>query len=136
MPDAAGHVKRSSTRLYLTFAPHDGEDARHSLKGSIKYKDTVSYFGINIGVVTRWFLRVFTNGPRKSLVTRLPIEQAALLAPGFQVEATPESMGKSRIYFNVASDIERLRALVIIAYEEEMKRRESAPADEAAETAA
>ena len=107
-----------------------------SIKGSIKYKDTVSYFGINIGVVTRWFLRVFTNGPRKSLVTRLPIEQAALLAPGFQVEATPESMGKSRIFFNVASDIERLRALVIIAYEEEMKRRESTPADEAAETAA
>lgn len=108
-----------------------------SAKVPIKYKDTATYFGINIGVVTRWFLRVFVNGPRKFVVTRLPLEQAAMLAPGFQIEATPESMGKSRVFFNTASDFERLRALVIVAYEEEIKRRDSgAPEDAAAEPAA
>lgn len=106
-------------------------------KVPIKYKDTATYFGINIGVVTRWFLRVFVNGPRKSVVTRLPVEQAAMLAPGFQVEGTPESMGKSRVFFNSASDFERLRAMVIVSYEEEIKRRDAGvPEDAGAESAA
>jgi hypothetical protein len=100
-------------------------------KVPIKYKDTATYFGINIGVVTRWFLRVFVNGPRKSVVTRLPVEQAALLAPGFQVEVTPDALGKSRVFFGTASDFERLRALVIVAYEEEIKRRDAGVPDEA-----
>ena len=104
-------------------------------KVPIKYKDTVSYFAINIGMVTRWFLRIYTNGPKKSVVTRVPVEQVALMAPGFQVEATPESAGKSRIFFNNASDFDRLRALVIVAYEEEVKRRDTAP-DDPAESAA
>jgi hypothetical protein len=105
-------------------------------KVPIKYRDTVSYFGINIGVVTRWFLRVFTNGPRKFIVTRLSHEQAALLAPGFQAEPTPESMGKSRVFFNAAADVERMRALVIVAYEEEVKRRDSGAPEDAADSAA
>lgn len=105
-------------------------------KVPIKYKDTVTYFGINIGVVTRWFLRVYTNGPKKFVVTRLPIEQVAMMAPGFQVEATPESMGKSRIFFSSAADFDRLRALVIVAYEEEVKRRDTAAPDDPTESAA
>jgi hypothetical protein len=107
-----------------------------SLKVPIKYKDTVSYFGINIGVVTRWFLRVYTNGPRKFVATRLTVDQATMVAPGFQVDAAPESMGKSRIYFSTASDFERLRALVIVAYEEEVRRRDAGVPEEAAESAA
>ncbi|WXH31895.1 hypothetical protein WA016_05874 [Myxococcus stipitatus] len=46
-------------------------------------KDSTTYFGINLGKVTSWFLRAFTHGKKKSLVTRLPTEQAAMLAPGF-----------------------------------------------------
>jgi hypothetical protein len=107
-----------------------------AVKVPIKYKDTVSYFGINIGVVTRWFLRIFTNGPRKFIVTRLPHEQTALLAPGFQTEPTPESMGKSRVFFTAAADVERLRALVIVAYEEEVKRRDSGAPEDTADSAA
>lgn len=108
-----------------------------TVKVPIKYKDTATYFGINIGVVTRWFLRVFVNGPRKFVVTRLPAEQASMLAPGFQTETTPESMGKSRTYFTTAADFERLRTLVIVAYEEEIKRRDAGvPEDAAAEPAA
>lgn len=107
-----------------------------TVKVPIKYKDTVSYFGINIGVVTRWFLRVFTSGPKKFVVTRLPVDQAAMMAPGFQVEATPESMGKSRIFFSAPADFDRLRALVIVAFEEEVKRRDTAAPDDTGESAA
>ncbi|ATB30905.1 type I restriction endonuclease [Melittangium boletus] len=96
-----------------------------SVKQAVSYKDSASYFGINLGKVTSWFLRAFTNGKRKSLVTRVPIEQASMLAKGFEVEATPESLGKSRVYFNTTSDIEKLRALVLVAYEDEAKRQSS-----------
>ncbi|MFO0573065.1 MAG: type I restriction enzyme HsdR N-terminal domain-containing protein [Polyangia bacterium] len=110
--------------------------AESAVKVPIKYKDTVTYFGINIGVVTRWFLRVYTNGPRKFIATRVAPEQAARLAPGFQVEPAPESAGKSRVFFNTAADVERMRALVIVAYEEEVKRRDSGAPEDAAESAA
>jgi hypothetical protein len=95
------------------------------IKQTVSYKDSASYFGINLGKVTSWFLRAFTNGKKKSLVSRVPIEQALMLAKGFEVEATPESIGKSRVYFNAPSDIEKLRALVLVAYEDEVKRQSS-----------
>lgn len=110
------------------------EESTH--KVPIKHRDTVTYFGINIGVVTRWFLRIFTSGPKKFVATRLPVEQATMLAPGFQVDQAPESMGKSRVYFNSAMDFDRLRTLVIIAFEEEVKRRDAGGPEDAAETAA
>ncbi|HYO67980.1 MAG TPA: type I restriction enzyme HsdR N-terminal domain-containing protein, partial [Archangium sp.] len=99
--------------------------AESSIKQTVSYKDSASYFGINLGKVTSWFLRAFTNGKKKSLVSRVPIEQALMLAKGFEVEATPESIGKSRVYFNAPSDIEKLRALVLVAYEDEVKRQSS-----------
>ncbi|MET0406184.1 MAG: hypothetical protein ABW123_27445, partial [Cystobacter sp.] len=97
--------------------------AESALKQTIAYKDSASYFAINLGKVTSWFLRVYSNGKKKSLVTRVPIEQAQLLAKGFEVEATAESMGKSRVYFTATSDIDKLRAFVLVAYEEEVKRQ-------------
>jgi predicted type IV restriction endonuclease len=100
-----------------------------SLKQAISYKDSVSYFGINLGKVRAWFLRVFTNGKRRSLVTRLPVEQAAMLAPGFEVDAAPEVFGKSRVYFNTPADLDKLRALVLVAYEDEAKRLTALPTE-------
>ncbi|AKJ07595.1 hypothetical protein ATI61_10738 [Archangium gephyra] len=99
--------------------------AESPIKQTVSYKDSASYFGINLGKVTSWFLRAFTNGKKKSLVSRVPIEQALMLAKGFEVEATPESIGKSRVYFNAPSDLEKLRALVLVAYEDEVKRQSS-----------
>ncbi len=106
--------------------------AESALKQAINYKDSTSYFGINLGKVTSWFLRAFTNGKKKSLVTRLPMEQASLLAPGFEVETAPDGIGRSRVYFNAPGDIEKLRALVLVAYEEEVKRQSTPTADEGA----
>lgn len=99
--------------------------AESPIKQTVSYKDSASYFGINLGKVSSWFLRAFTNGKKKSLVTRVPLEQALMLAKGFEVESTPESVGKSRVYFNASSDIEKLRALVLVAYEDEVKRQSS-----------
>ena len=108
--------------------------AESTSKQAISYKDSASYFGINLGKVTSWFIRAFTNGKRKSLVTRLPVEQASMLAPGFEVEAAPEAMGKSRVYFGAPTDIDKLRALVLVAYEDEVKRQQSAPAGDNGES--
>lgn len=107
--------------------------AESALKQAISYKDSASYFGINLGKVTSWFLRAFTNGKKKSLVTRLPVEQTSMLAPGFEVESAPDGIGKSRVYFSAPSDVEKLRTLVLVAYEEEAKRQ-SAPATEGSST--
>jgi hypothetical protein len=106
-----------------------------SIKREIGWKDSTSYFAIHAGRITWWFLRIFTNNPeRKNIATRLTVEQATLLAPGFKVEAAPESIGKSRVYISGASDIDRLRALVMVAYEEEAKQHEG-KVDEAADGA-
>lgn len=94
------------------------------VKSPIAYKDTVTYFGINLGKVQRWFVRAFFNGPKKSLVFRLPLEQVQLVARGFEVEAAPETFGKARVYVSGPKDVEKLRSLVLLAYEEEVKRGE------------
>jgi hypothetical protein len=104
--------------------------AESALKQAINYKDSASYFGINLGKVTSWFLRAFTNGKKKSLVTRIPTEQASMLAPGFEVESAPDGIGKSRVYFTAPGDIEKLRALVLVAYEDEVKRQSTPVPDE------
>lgn len=103
--------------------------AESALKQTVSYKDSANYFGINLGKVTSWFLRAFTNGKKKSLVTRLPVEQTSMLAPGFEVEAAPDSIGRSRVYFTATSDVEKLRTLVLVAYEEEAKRQSAPTSD-------
>lgn len=101
-----------------------GESA---IKQPLSYKDTVTYFGINLGKVSRWFLRVFVNGARKHVVARVPFEQASMLARGFECEALPDA--RTRVFFNSASDFDKLRSLVLVAYEEETKRKGDAADD-------
>ncbi|WNG40360.1 hypothetical protein F0U61_46740 [Archangium violaceum] len=127
-PSSAAQIETTEMELEI-FRNVQRLCAESPVKQTVSYKDSASYFGINLGKVTSWFLRVFTNGKKKSLVTRIPIEQASMLAKGFEVEATPESLGKSRVYFNAPSDIEKLRALVLVAYEDEVKRQSSPTPD-------
>jgi pyrroloquinoline quinone (PQQ) biosynthesis protein C len=90
----------------------------------VEYKDAVYYFGINVGSPERWFLRAFCDTRRHSLVSRLPLQHMAMLAPGFAAEAAPAVFGASRVYFNTPQDLEKLRALILLAYEREVKRGE------------
>ena len=94
----------------------------------VNYKDAVYYFGINVGSPERWFMRAFCDTRRHSLVTRLPLQSMAMLAPGFVAEAAPPVFGASRVYFNKPQDLDKLRALVLLAYEREVKRGETASA--------
>lgn len=91
-------------------------------KQGIAYKDTATYFGIHLGKVTQWILRAWCSGAKKALVTRVPVEQTRLLAHGFEVDAPSENVGASRVYFAAIKDVEKLRPLVLMAYEEQVKR--------------
>jgi predicted type IV restriction endonuclease len=53
-----------------------------------------------------------------------------LLAPGFEVDATSEGNGKSRVYVSGLKDLERLRPLLLLAFEDEVRRAESGDAEE------
>lgn len=95
-------------------------------KYPIVYKDSIQYFTVHLqGSIFAWFLRLFAESKRKALVTRLPVETAKLLCPGFEVEAAPASVGVSRIYISGVKDIEKFRPLVIAAYEDAAKKRDS-----------
>jgi hypothetical protein len=106
--------------------------AESASKQAISYKDTTAYFGINLGKVTQWFIRAWCGTPRKALVTRVPVEQVRLLAHGFEVETAPECLGTSRVYFTVVRDVEKLRPLILMAYEEQIRRMNSGADDDPA----
>ncbi|MFO0610548.1 MAG: hypothetical protein U0324_45725 [Polyangiales bacterium] len=57
--------------------------AESAVKRPIAYKDTTSYFGINLGRVGQWFIRPYFNGPKKAFVLQVPVEQAQRLARCF-----------------------------------------------------
>ncbi len=103
-------------------------DSPSTAKYPVQYKDAVYYFGINVGAPERWFLRAFCDARRHSLVSRLPVQQVAMLAPGFVTEAAPAVFGASRVYFDKSQDLEKARALVLSAYEREVKRAETGSA--------
>jgi hypothetical protein len=88
----------------------------------VQYKDAVYYFGINIGSPEQWFVRAFCDSRKHSLVTRLPVERAAMLSPGYQVEPSPEVFGTSRVYFASPADLDKLRPLIFYAYEQQVKQ--------------
>jgi predicted type IV restriction endonuclease len=99
-------------------------------KPQVQYLDSVNYFGVNIGNRKKWFMRLFFDGRRKAVVTRVALDRASPLVPGFEIEAAPENIGKSRVYIGSLKDLERLRPLVLLAYEEEVKRKESGGAED------
>ncbi len=111
-------------------------DSTALVKAPVQYLDAVSYFGLNIGNRKKWFMRLFFDGRRKAVSTRIPLERAAPLVPGFEIEAAPENVGKSRVYINSIKDLERLRPLVLLAYEDEIKRAEAGGEDDDAPTPA
>lgn len=105
-------------------------DSTALVKAPVQYLDAVNYFGLNIGNRRKWFMRLFFDGRRKAVSTRIPLERAAPLVPGFEIEAAPENIGKSRVYINSIKDLERLRPLVLLAYEDEIKRAEAGGEDD------
>ncbi|WAL59494.1 type I restriction endonuclease [Thermocoleostomius sinensis] len=90
----------------------------------IKYKDVVSYFGINVGKVTWWFLRLYLSQKKKSFVTRLPIETVKSLASDFEVQEMTASLGDatSRVIISSIEDLDKLTPLILKCYEAEASK--------------
>ncbi len=95
------------------------------VKAPVAYKDTITYFSITLGKVTRWFLRFFCNGPRKFVATRLTVEQVKALVPTAEVEAVADPLTRSRVPFKSVADLAPMKALFVAAFEQEAKRKEA-----------
>lgn len=91
----------------------------------VKYKDVVSYFGLNVGKTTWWFVRLYLSPKKKSFVTRLPIHEVKALASGFEVQEMSASFGDaaSRVIISSVSDLDSLSDLILKCYETEASKR-------------
>jgi hypothetical protein len=87
----------------------------------VKHKDVLSYFGLNVGKTTWWFIRLYLTNKKKSLVARLPLDQVRSLAPGFDVEDVSSSIGgtASRVIIHSVDDLDKLSNLILECYETE-----------------
>jgi hypothetical protein len=90
----------------------------------VKYKDTVNYFGVNLGKSNWWFLRLYLSQQKKSFVTRLFVDEAQSLAPDFEVHEVPGSLGDAASKVNISSvnDLDKLASLILKCYEKEAAR--------------
>ncbi len=90
-------------------------------KFEINHKDTISYFGVNLGKTTWWFLRFYLTPKKKSFITRLPLEEIQPLAAGFEVQEVSASLGgaASRVVISDISDLDKLAPLLLKCYETE-----------------
>lgn len=90
----------------------------------VKYKDVVSYFGLNVGKSTWWFLRFYLSPKKKSFVTRLPVNEVRELASGFEVQEMTASLGDaaSRVVISSVNDLDKLSGLILKCYETEAIR--------------
>lgn len=91
----------------------------------VLHRDTANWFTISTISIRRWFVRLYFNQRRRSLLTNIAPEQTRALCPGFEVDG-------SRVYINANKDILRLRPLILLAYEEAARQSEPASADEGA----
>jgi hypothetical protein len=91
----------------------------------VKYKDVVSYFGLKVGKVTWWFLRLYLSPKKKSFVTRLPIEEVKKLSLGFEVQEMSASFGDAtaRVIISSINDLDILSDLILKCYESEVSKR-------------
>ncbi len=87
----------------------------------VKPKDTVSYFGVNLGKTTWWFVRLYLTSKKKSFITRLPVEEVKSLALDFEVQEVSAPLGDaaSKVIISSVSDLDKLAPLILKCYETE-----------------
>lgn len=94
-------------------------DSPLSASAPVLHKDTTSWFTISTISIRRWFVRLYFNQRKKSIFTKVPVEKAKSLSPGFEVD-------KGYVYINAVKDLHRLRPLILLAYEEAIRQTEPA----------
>ncbi|AFE04808.1 hypothetical protein COCOR_02774 [Corallococcus coralloides DSM 2259] len=97
----------------------------------VLYRDTSNYFNVSFKRPTKWFVRFFGNGKRKCIATWVPVEEAKMLAAGFEVEASPAAFGISRVYIQTIPEVWALKALVTRSLELSLTAKEEAPSEPA-----
>ncbi|WP_461947253.1 type I restriction endonuclease [Nostoc sp.] len=92
----------------------------------LQYKDTASYFGINLGKSTWWFLRLYLSSQKKSFITRLNVDEVKSLASNFEVQEITASLGDtaSKVIISSVSDFDKLTSLILRCYEAEAAKHQ------------
>ena len=92
----------------------------------LQYKDTASYFGINLGKSTWWFLRLYLSSQKKSFITRLNVDEVKSLALNFEVQEITASLGDtaSKVIISSISDFDKLTSLILRCYEAEAAKHQ------------
>jgi hypothetical protein len=103
----------------------------HSVE-DILYRDTSNYFNVSFKRPTKWFVRFFGNGKRKSIATWVPVDEAKTIAAGFEVEAAPSAFGLSRVYIETIPQVWALKALVARSLELSLAVKDDALPESAA----
>ncbi|MEH2452613.1 type I restriction endonuclease [Nostoc sp.] len=94
----------------------------------LQYKDTVSYFGINlVGKTTWWFLRLYLSSQKKSFITRLSVDEVKSLASNFEVQEVTASVGDatSKVIISSVGDFAQLTSLILRCYEAEAAKHQT-----------
>lgn len=97
----------------------------------ILHRDTSNYFNISYRKPTKWFLRLFSSGKRKSVVSWVPAEDAKRLVSGFVVEEAPAAFGASRVYIDNVAQMWALTSLILRSLELSKASKDEPSAQEA-----
>ena len=92
----------------------------------VLYRDTAGYFNVYAGSVRKSFVRFYFSQRRKAISTKVLLARAAPLAHGFETEVFQDG---TRVFINGPKDLHRLRPLLLVAYEEEVKRKDAGEGD-------
>lgn len=87
--------------------------------GKLRHRDTTGYFGVQYAKTTGWFARFLIQGrDRKVVAFRLPAERVQALAPGWEIETTPNWLGNCRIQFDTVDQLASLQEVFVAAVQE------------------
>ncbi|WP_331000990.1 type I restriction endonuclease [Nostoc commune] len=97
----------------------------------LQYKDTASYFGINLGKSSWWFMRLYLSSQKKSFITRLSIDEVKSLSSNFEVQEVAASLGDaaSKVIISSVSDFDKLASLILKCYEAEAGKHQAFTSD-------
>jgi len=121
-PAAAGVVTTPEELEAYEIVKSICADSPLAAMAPVLYRDTAGYFNIYAGSVRKSFLRLYFGQRRKAITTKVLLARAAPLAHGFEVELFQEGC---RVFVNGPKDLHRLRPLLLVAFEEEVKRKDA-----------
>jgi predicted type IV restriction endonuclease len=120
--DEKSNVVTTEEELAAFSKIHSIVRSSSKFKLEIQQRDTASYFGINLGRTTWWFLRLYLSSTKKSFIARISADESRSLAPGFTIQEVPGVNGEtlSKVTINSVEEFDDLKALILRCYELEV----------------